>query len=148
MADETPSIRRLEEVAIAVPDASSAVDTFHSLFGLSFEDTWTVPDEGIRVRAAFIGETQIQLLEPLTDESPISSFLEQRGAGLHHVCFRADDLDAMVKHLRSAGIRTIPETPVETETISYVFVHPKSAHGVLIELLEGGPFPPETDSIE
>lgn len=148
MADGSPSIRRLEEVAIAVPDASSAVETFEALFDLSFEDTWTVPDEGIRVRAAFAGETQVQFLEPLTDESAISSFLEDSGSGLHHVCFRVDDLDAMVEHLRSAGIRLVPESPVETETISYVFVYPRSTHGVMIELLEGEPFPPETDRIE
>lgn len=148
MADESPSIRRLEEVAIAVPDASSAVETFEALFELSFEETWTVPDEGIRVRAAFVGETQIQFLEPLSDESAISSFLDDGGPGLHHVCFRVDDLDAMVERLRSAGIRLVPETPVETATISYVFVHPRSAHGVMIELLEGEPFPPETNRIE
>ncbi|MFW5919135.1 MAG: VOC family protein [archaeon] len=148
MEDESPSIRRLEEVAIAVPDASSAVETFEAMFGLSFEDTWTVPDEGIRVRAAFVGETQVQFLEPTTEASAISSFLDDRGPGLHHVCFRVDDLDAMVEHLKSSEIRLVPETPVETETISYVFVHPKSAHGVMIELLEGEPFPPETDRIE
>ena len=138
-----PKIISIEEVVIAVKDVEAAANLFKELFGFNFKDEWTLPGEMIRIRSERIGETQLQLMEPTSPESVVAKFLSERGEGLNHIAFRVNGLDKMVKELKSKGVRLIPETPVEIDhplkkgvKLKYIFIHPKSAHGVLIELIE------------
>lgn len=135
MAPPEP-VQRVEEVAIAVEDADSAVELFEGLFGLNFDSQWRIEQDHIRVRAATIDGTQVHFLEPTAEEGPVYSFLQEQGEGLHHIAFRVDDLDAMVSHLRDADARLIPNSPVDNEGTSYIFVHPSTTRGVLVELIE------------
>ncbi|MEB3816398.1 MAG: VOC family protein [Desulfurococcales archaeon] len=132
----------VEEVVIAVKDVDAAAKDFSEMFGFKFQGGWRLDNEKIRIRMEQLGETQLQLMEPTSPDSVVASFLEKRGEGLNHIAFRVEGLDALIKHLKSRGIRLVPEEPVEIihpytgERIRYIFIHPKSAHGVLIELIE------------
>ena len=132
----------LEEVVIAVRDADKAAEDFKRMFGFEFRGGWRLDNEKIRIRMEPLGETQLHLMEPTSPDSVVESFLEKRGEGLNHIAFRVEGLDALVDHLRSLGVRLVPEEPVEIthpytgERIRYIFIHPKSAHGVLVELIE------------
>jgi methylmalonyl-CoA/ethylmalonyl-CoA epimerase len=132
----------IEEVVIAVRDADKAAEHFKDLFGFEFKASWRLDNEKIRIRAEFFGDTQLHLMEPTAPESVVEKFLEKRGEGLNHIAFRVEGLDSLIRHLRSKGVRLVPEEPVEIihpytkERIRYIFIHPKDAHGVLIELIE------------
>jgi methylmalonyl-CoA/ethylmalonyl-CoA epimerase len=84
-----------------------------------------------------IGESRIELLEPTSDDSPISKFLEKRGGGIHHIAVEVDDIAAELEKLRSKGVRLIDETPrIGAEGCKVAFVHPSASNGVLLELVE------------
>ncbi|MCK4471771.1 MAG: methylmalonyl-CoA epimerase, partial [Anaerolineae bacterium] len=89
-------------------------------------------------RIAFlpVGESEIELVEPLTAESGVARFLEKRGEGLHHICLEVDDIEAALQDLAAKGIRLIDEQPRRGAHGRVAFLHPKSTHGVLIELIE------------
>lgn len=137
-------VEGLVEVAIAVKDLESAVKSYEQMLGCKFELEWELPHEKIRVKAARLGQTQLQLIASTAPEGVIAKFLAQRGEGLHHIAFRVHHLDRMVAGLKEKGVQFIPEEPIRlpslapvTESpLAYIFVHPKSARGVLIELLE------------
>jgi len=132
----------LEEVVIAVRSVDEAARDFHEMLGLEFKGGWVLDNEKIRIRMEQLGDTQLHLMEPTSPDSVVESFLEKRGEGLNHIAFRVEGLDELVKHLRGLGVRLVPEEPVEIvhpytgERIRYIFIHPKNAHGVLIELIE------------
>lgn len=130
------SIEQVEEIAIAVENADAAVSHFNSLFGLDFDAQWRIDRDHIRVRAATVAGTQVHFLEPTAEAGPVYSFLQAEGEGLHHVAFRVSDLDEMVSHLREMDARLTPDRPIDNEGSSYIFVHPSTARGVLVELIE------------
>lgn len=125
----------LDHVGIAVRDLADALTFYRDALGLEVEAPEVV--ESQRVRAHFIrmGESALELLEATGPESPIAKYLEKRGAGLHHITLRVDDIDAALDQLKARGIRLIDEIPRPGAHGSrVVFVHPSSAHGVLVEL--------------
>ena len=133
-----PRVLGIEEVVIAVKDVDSAAKLFKELFGFTFEDEWTLPEEMIRIRAERIGGTQLQLMEPTSSKSVVAKFLNERGEGLNHIAFKVSGLDELVKELRSKGVRLVPEEPVEIKhplkkegKLKYIFVHPKNAYFLL-----------------
>jgi methylmalonyl-CoA epimerase len=96
-----------------------------------------VEQEKVRLAMVPLGESRIELLEPTSEESPIARFLAKRGEGLHHVSLRVDDLNATVKRLKQQGVRLISEdVKIGAGGHLYVFVHPQSAGGVLLELVQ------------
>ena len=138
-----PRIVGVEEVAIAVRDADRAAKVFEELFGMRFGVEWELPHEGIRVKSERVGDTQIQLVQPTTPESVVAKFIEARGEGLNHIAFKVENLDELVEEIRKKGVVLVPEKPVEVdnplkkgEKARYIFIHPKSACGVLVELIE------------
>ena len=140
---EEPSIVGIEEVAIAVKDNEAAASLFSSLFGFNFDLEWEIPHEKIKVKSHRVGETQLQFLSPTNQESVVAKFIGQKGEGLNHIAFRVKKLKALASRLKDQGVRLIPEEPVVipnplggSASTSYVFIHPKSALGVLIELIE------------
>jgi methylmalonyl-CoA/ethylmalonyl-CoA epimerase len=127
----------LDHVAIAVPDLDAAIRRFAEDLGLTFDGTEDV--EAARTTTAFfpVPGTRIELVHPLRGEGPIADHLAKRGGGIHHLCFRTDDLDADAARLRARGYRFTTETPQPgAHGTRVLFVHPKSTDGVLIELAE------------
>ncbi|MBW1787997.1 MAG: VOC family protein [Deltaproteobacteria bacterium] len=127
----------VEEIVLAVKDQDKAVAFFESLFGLQFDRSWTVPADSMQVKCAMVGDTQFHIVSSTEPDALIDKFVRDRGEGLHHVAFRVKDLDAAVSHLRELGATVVPETPrTGREGARYAFVHPGSAYGLLIELIE------------
>lgn len=130
-------LEHVEEIVLAVEDQGKAVALFESLFGLEFDKSWTVPVDNMNVKCAMVGETQFHIVASTEPDTLIDKFVRERGEGLHHVAFGVKDLDGIISHLKSLGIKVIPETPrTGQEGARYAFVHPRSVHGLLIELIE------------
>jgi len=128
-------ITGLDHIAIAVPDLEGAIKRFFEDFGLQYDGNEIV--EAAQTTTAFFSlpETHIELVHPLDGGGPIATFLEKRGGGLHHLCFRTDDIDADVARLREKGYQFIGDAPTPGAHGARVsFLHPKSCDGVLIEL--------------
>lgn len=133
------TFRKVDHVAIAVPDLDQAVALYKSLLGKDPEHIEEVEDQ--KVKAAFfgVGETNLELLFPTSEDSPISKFLEQKKGrgGLHHICIEVSDIEAHLKELKAQGVKLIDETPkMGAHNKKIAFVHPKATNGVLIELSE------------
>jgi methylmalonyl-CoA/ethylmalonyl-CoA epimerase len=125
----------LDHIGIAVANVADALAFYRDALGLEVETPEEVPSQ--RVRAYFIptGESAVELLEPTADDSPIARFIAKRGPGLHHITLRVDDLVAALAELKARGVRLIDEAPRPGAHGSLVaFIHPASAHGVLVEL--------------
>ncbi len=130
-------IRRLDHIAIAVPDLDAAIRRFAEDIGLELQGIEDVADQ--KTTTAFLpaGETQIELIHPMDGQGPVQAYLDKRGGGLHHLCFETDDIDADVKRLKDKGYRFISDAPRPgAHGTRVIFIHPKSCGGVLIELAE------------
>ena len=128
-------ITALDHIAIAVPDLDKAIARFLEDFGLPFDGTEDV--EAAKTTTAFfpLPPTNIELIHPLNGEGPVAKYLEKRGGGLHHLCFRSDDIEADVARLRDKGYVFLSDEPSPGAHGSMViFIHPKSCDGVLIEI--------------
>ena len=130
-----PGVTSIDHLGIAVPSLDDAIRFYESI-GLEVAHRETVETEKVRVAMLPTGESRIELLEPVAADSPISRFLEKRGAGLHHVALRVRDLNAAVSRLREAGARLLNEPRRGAGGHLYVFVHPASTGGVLLELIQ------------
>lgn len=131
-------IERIDHIGIAVRTIEEG-RKFYEALGLGVERIEDVPHEGVRVAMIRCGESWIELLEPLSAESPIAKFLEKRGPGIHHLCLASGDVRADDARLRASGFETLRPEPTRGAGCCWVqFVHPKSAGGVLVELSEGG----------
>ena len=129
----------INHIAVAVHDTEAALALYSQALGLPAQATVEHPPEGVRVTFREIGQTKIELLEPLAADSAVGRFLEKRGEGLHHICLEVDDLSEAIARLRDRGFNVIDETPREgMHGEKLVFIHPKSAFGVLLELYERG----------
>ncbi len=127
-------IERIDHIGIAVRSLDEG-RKFYEALGLVVEHIEDVPAEGVRVAMMRCGESKIELLEPLSDDSIVARFLETRGPGIHHVCFASGDLKADDARLREAGIEPMRPEPTRGAGGCWVqFVHPKSTGGVLVEL--------------
>ena len=105
--------------------------------GLEVSEGEDVPGDQTRVTFAPLGESRLEFLEPINGEGPVQKFLEKRGPGIHHICLEVEDLAGLLDRLRSQGVELIDEEPRPGAHGSLVaFVHPKSANGVLVELME------------
>ena len=129
-------IERIGHVGIAVRSIAEARGLYEAM-GLVVEAIEEVPDEGVRVALLACGESHIELLEPLSDDSIVAKFLKKRGPGIHHLCLASNDVRADDAHLRESGYQVLRPEPTRGAGGCWVqFVHPKSAGGVLIELSE------------
>ena len=128
----------LDHLGIAVKSLDAAKAIYEKL-GLSVTAEETVPAEKVRLVTVPVGEARLELLEPTSEDSVIAKFIARRGEGLHHVCLRVPDLVAVVQRLKADGVRLISdEIKAGAGGHRYVFVHPSSAGGVLLELVESG----------
>ena len=128
-----------DHIGIAVADLGDALAFYRDALGLAIDAPEDVPSQ--RVRAHFIrtgGESALELLEATAGSSPIAKYLAKRGPGLHHLTLRVDDIHAALDRLKDRGVRLIDEAPRPGAHGSLVaFIHPSSAHGVLVELKQG-----------
>jgi len=126
----------LDHLGIAVRSLADAKGIYEKL-GLSLSPEEVVPHENVRVVMVPVGETRLELLEPTSDDSVIAKFIAKRGEGLHHISIRVPDLNAAVQKLKSGGTRLVSnEIKAGAGGHRYVFLHPSSTAGVLIELVE------------
>lgn len=130
-------ILKLNHIGIATDATSSALDFFGAGLGLPDGGSEWDPQDQVKVRFLPVGESRIELLEPVGDEGPIQKFLQNRGPGIHHICLEVDDLPGMLAHLKQRGVRLIDSEPRPGAHGTLVaFIHPKSTSGVLIELVQ------------
>jgi methylmalonyl-CoA epimerase len=127
----------IDHLGIAVKSLAAAKGIYEKL-GLSVSQEEVVEQEKVRLVMVPVGESRLELLEPTSEDSTIAKFIAKRGEGLHHVCMRVPDLAAAVAKLKKDGVRLVSdEIKVGAGGHRYVFVHPSSAGGVLLELVEG-----------
>jgi len=130
-------IKKIDHIAIASRDIDDAQEFFNQLLGIEIEEREIVDDQKIRTDIYSLEDSNIEVMEPTADDSPISKFLEKRGEGIHHICFAVDNIEQMLTDLQSHGIELIDEEPrIGAAGKKIAFLHPKSTHGVLIELSE------------
>jgi len=138
-----PSIERLmtlDHVGIAVHSIEEALRTYQQRLGFTVHEIVVIDEQKVRVAVLPGGDSRIELLEPTAPDSPIQRFLEKRGEGVHHLCFQVEDIRRKIEALKSASLQLIAmssETGLDGRKIA--FLHPKSTHGVLIELVECEP---------
>lgn len=130
-------MNKIAHVGIAVKDLDAALALFRDALGLHVEYRRVVPDQGVEIVGLPVGESEIELLKPLSETGGVAKFLEKRGEGIHHICFEVDDVEAALRNLESRGYELIDKTPrVGSDGRRLGFVHPKGTHGVLIEFYE------------
>jgi methylmalonyl-CoA/ethylmalonyl-CoA epimerase len=128
---------KIEHIGIATRALDDALAFWRDALGLQVTHTEVVEEQGVRVAMLPVGEPRIELLEPTGSDSPVAKFLEKRGAGIHHIAVRVDDIRASLKRLKEGGARLIDETPRKgADGCLVAFVHPSAAGGVLLELVE------------
>lgn len=128
---------KINHIAIAVNNLDDALGFWRDALGLPLERTEDNVSEGVRIGFLPLGESEIELMQPLGPETPVGKSIEKRGAGLHHICLEVADIRASMAHLEAAGVTLINPTPqTRPEGTLYCFIHPKSTGGVLVELYE------------
>ncbi len=130
-------IGKLNHVAIAVPDLAAAAAVYRETLGAAVSDPQALPEHGVTVAMVDLGNSRVELMEPLGEESPIAGFLERNPAGgMHHVCYEVDDITAARDRLKEQGARVLgdgePQTGAHGKPV--LFLHPKDFCGTLIEL--------------
>jgi methylmalonyl-CoA epimerase len=125
----------LDHVGIAVGDLDEALRFYRDALGLEVEGSEEVGSQRVRAHFVPVGQPKIELLEATSPDSTIAKYVGKRGPGLHHITFRVDDIQAALQHLKARGVRLIDEVPRPgAEHALVAFIHPSSAHGVLVEL--------------
>ena len=128
---------KISHLGIATKQIDEALKFWQDALGLENIHTETVEDQKVRVAMLPLGETNIELLEPTSEDSPIQKFLEKRGGGIHHIAVEVDNIEESLVKLKNQGMRLIDEKPrVGAEGCLVAFVHPSSAGGVLMELVQ------------
>ncbi len=128
---------KINHLGIATKGIDEALKFWSEALGLENVHTEVVEDQKVRVAMLPIGESRIELLEPTSEDSPISKFLEKRGPGIHHIAVEVDDIEAALAKLKSQGMRLIDEQPrIGAEGCLVAFVHPAATGGVLLELVQ------------
>ncbi len=130
-------LHELDHVAVAVANLRAAKSLYCGVLGFSHLEYETVAEQGVNILTISLGTLRVELLEPIDHNSPVHRFIQKRGEGLHHLCFRVKDIRATLKELEEEGFQLIDKVPkVGAGGHLIAFVHPKSTHGVLLELVQ------------
>jgi len=134
-------IGKIHHVAVIVRDLEAALDLYRDKLGLSVETVMPIPYDRVTIGFLPVGEVKIELVQPNDDTTGAAKFLQAKGEGFHHVCFEVPDIQAALDKLAAGGLLLIDKAPRKGAEGPVAFVHPKSCHGVLVELIEapGGP---------
>ena len=128
---------KIDHLGIAVRSISDSLAFYCDVLELKLAATEAIADQGVNAAFLPVGETRIELLEPVSEDSPVGRFIARRGEGLHHICYEVEDLRSKMDELRSRGVRVLdgyPRRGAEGKLVA--FLHPASANGVLVELVE------------
>ena len=136
---ETCTVNYIDHVGVAVKDIDAALQMFQQVFGAPPAKVEELAEQGVRATLIQVGETRLELLEPLSEESAVGRFIQRRGEGLHHLALNVDDISGKLKVLESLGLRLIDQEPREGLSGTIAFVHPNSVFGVLTELVQSKP---------
>jgi methylmalonyl-CoA/ethylmalonyl-CoA epimerase len=131
--------KKINHIGVAVKSIDASAPFYRDVLGMVFEGTEVVAEQKVKVAFFSVGESRVELLEPIADDSPVAKFLEKNGEGTHHVAYEVDDLVATLEKLKAAGVRLIDEVPrCGAHGTKIAFLHPKASGGVLTELCQGG----------
>ena len=132
---------RVHHVAVVVRDLDAALGFYRDRLGLPLDVIMPIDSDGVRIAFLPVGESSVELVMPTRNDTGVARFLESHGEGFHHVCLEVDDLAAELSRLAGQGIELIDKAPRRGAEGPVAFIHPRSCHGVLVELIEapGGP---------
>ncbi|MSP12715.1 MAG: methylmalonyl-CoA epimerase [Chloroflexi bacterium] len=133
---QTPSHIRVDHIAIVVKALDHAIPFYSQALGLQLERVEDLPAEGVKIAFLLAGDSGVELLEPTVPDTGVARFLGKRGEGLHHICMEVEDIQAVLDRLAAAGAELIGTPQQHPDGTLYAFIHPKSAHGVLLELYQ------------
>jgi len=132
-----PKVKQINHVAVVVEDMEKALSFWRDALGMELHGLRDVPAEKSQVAFLPLPGSEVELVQPTTDDSGIAKYLAKRGPGMHHICLEVDDIEGMLSHLKSQGVRLINDEPrVGGDGKKYAFIHPESASGVLVELYQ------------
>jgi len=128
---------KIDHIGIAVRSLADAVKVYEDIMGLKVSGYETVEDQGVNLAMIPVGDSRIELLEPLHAASPVEKFMAKRGEGIHHIAVSVDNIEEALERFKAAGARLIDSAPRRGAHNSKIaFIHPASTHGVLLELVE------------
>ncbi len=129
--------KKINHIGVAVKDLDKAIELYRDKLGLEFKGTDVVEEQKVKVAFFKIGETNIELVSPISDDSPIAKYLEKNREGIHHIAYEVDNIEEALKILKEKGVKLINEEPRKgAHNTLIAFVHPKSTNGVLTELCQ------------
>src|ERR1041385_3318880 len=132
-----PQVKQINHVAVVVDDMEKALTFWRDALGIELHELRDVPAEKSQVAFLPLSGSEVELVQPTTDDSGIAKYLTKRGPGMHHICLEVDNIEAMMAQLKSKGVRLINEEPrLAADGKRYAFVHPDSTSGVLVELYQ------------
>ena len=136
--ERLPLPKRVHHTGIVVRNIEEAYGFYRDALGLRLLKEETLEEQGVKAALLDLGNSLIELLEPVVSDTGIARYLERRGEGLHHVCLEVPDIVAALADLRARGVPLIDEEPREGLVGTIAFLHPEALHGVLVELVEAG----------
>lgn len=129
-------LKKINHVAIVVGDVDESLKFWRDAMGIELHHIEDVPSQKSMVAFLPVGESEVELVKPTSEDSGVAKFLAERGGGMHHLCFEVDDITGMMAQLKEKGVRLINDEPQVLPGRKMAFVHPKSTGGVLVELYE------------
>lgn len=129
-------IKRIDHVGLAVRNTEEALRLYRDVLGLTVKRSEDVLDQGVKATLIKVGDTEIELLEPIDPQGGVARFLERSGEGIHHICLEVDDVDAELKSLEEKGIQLVDKQGRAGLAGKIGFLHPRSLKGVLVELAQ------------
>lgn len=130
------TVNYIDHIGLAVKDIGAALKLFQEVFDAPPAEVVEVADQGVRGALVQVGQTRLELLEPMTEDTAVGRFIQRRGEGLHHLALNVSDISGKLKILEALGIRLIDHAPREGLSGTIAFIHPESVFGVLTELVE------------
>ncbi len=131
------NLKNIDHIGIAVSNLQESLTFWETTLGIELHGVEEVAGQKVRTAFLPVDDTEIELLEPTSPESSVAKFIEKRGAGLHHIAIRVDDIETALAELKARGVQLIDEVPRKGAGGTRIaFVHPRATHGVLLELCE------------
>ena len=141
-------LRRVDHVALAVSNLRASIEHYQRVWGLTLTHREIVAEQGVEEAMFRLGDTYLQLVAPLSPDTPVGRFIERRGEGLHHIAYEVEGIEAALASAREHELVLVDEEPRRgSRNTRVAFVHPRTNHGVLVELVEIPPDPADPGSI-
>jgi methylmalonyl-CoA/ethylmalonyl-CoA epimerase len=136
IGEKMAKVTKINHVGIAVANVDEALKFWRDILGIELDHVEDVPSSKSKVAFLPVGDSDVELVYPASEDAPINKFIAERGGGIHHLCIEVDDISAMLTNLKEKGVRLIDEEPKVMPGRKMAFIHPKSTGGVLLELYE------------